>query len=53
MKDKRMTVLFGKSMGYESPVCEIMRLQCEKGLCVSPGGVGADDLEDGGTVGFW
>lgn len=52
MKNNEVEILRGKA--YEAPICEIVGgVQCERGLCLSSGGVGADDLEDGGTVGFW
>lgn len=39
-------------MSYEAPQCKTIEMQAE-GVLLSGSGVGADDLEDGGAVGFW
>ena len=40
---------------YEAPQCKTIEMQTEGSVLLntSGGGTGADDLEDGGAVGFW
>ncbi|WP_300227365.1 hypothetical protein [uncultured Bacteroides sp.] len=41
---------------YEAPQCKTIEMQTEGVLLSGSGGgegTGADDLEDGGAVGFW
>lgn len=38
---------------YEAPRCEMIEMQTEGVLLRGSEGTGADDLEDGGIVGYW
>lgn len=37
---------------YEAPQCKTIEMQTE-GVLLSGSGIDADDMEDGGAVGFW